>query len=184
MNIQAQYKLPGEFSIYSAEAYAILMALVHIPTGCKNIVICSDSLAVLTSIQQIYNPTAHLNPFVIRIKTSLYNMKISDRNITFIWVKAHTEIPSPNNEGILRLGKTVVHQRKDFDPEEEIDQKLNSDPQPKEEIDHRPNSDPPPKEEIDHRPKSDPELRGGKMEKQTVTTRHGHTVKVPKRLNL
>ncbi|KAG5881294.1 hypothetical protein JTB14_031084 [Gonioctena quinquepunctata] len=90
MNIQAQYKLPAEFSIYSAEAYAILMALTHIPTGCKNIVICSDSLSVLTSIQDIYNPTAQLNPFVIRIKTSLYNMKISDRNITFLWVKAHT----------------------------------------------------------------------------------------------
>ncbi|KAG5897677.1 hypothetical protein JTB14_011487 [Gonioctena quinquepunctata] len=81
--------------------------LAHIPTGCKNIVICSDSLSVLTSIQNIYNPTAQLNPFVIRIKTSLYNMKISDRNFTFIWVKAHTGIEF--NEKVDTLAKEVVN---------------------------------------------------------------------------
>ncbi|KAG5862166.1 hypothetical protein JTB14_025553 [Gonioctena quinquepunctata] len=92
------------------------------------------------------------------------NKRPNSRRVDSLYV---SKIPSPNNEEILRLGETVVHQRKDFDPEEEIDQKLNSDPQPKEEIEHRSNSDPQPKEEIDHRPKSDPELRGGKMEKQT-----------------
>ncbi|KAG5897324.1 hypothetical protein JTB14_022063 [Gonioctena quinquepunctata] len=52
---------------------------------------------------------------------------------------------------------TKQNARKDLDPEEEIDQKLNSDPQLR--------------EKIDHRSKSDPELKGGKMD--SYSNEHG-----------
>ncbi|KAG5865721.1 hypothetical protein JTB14_033021 [Gonioctena quinquepunctata] len=107
MNIQSQYKLPSSSPIYPAEAYVIVMALVHILIGCKNFVICSDSHAVLTSIQNKYNPTASLNQFVIRIKINLYNLKISDGNNAFIWVKVHTGIEL--NEKVDTLAEETVN---------------------------------------------------------------------------
>ena len=88
-SFQASCRLPGEATIFSAEAVGILMALRYISSSKHhNFVICSDSLSCLQSMSSC-NLT---NSLICDILYS-YNRICHRKCIKFCWVPSHVGIP-------------------------------------------------------------------------------------------
>lgn len=107
-DFKSKIKLPKEMSIYSAEAYAILIALEFIKSSnLKSFVIFSDSMSVLLSISNYSDSISKkVHPFIRGIKHHINFLKIHGVHVQPIWVKAHTGIL--NNEEVDRLAKESV----------------------------------------------------------------------------
>lgn len=87
-----KFRLPNTTTIFTAEAYAILMALHHIPEKTQKVTILTDSLSVLNAIKTSSPPLTKCNPILVKIKTLLSVLKQAHIKVIFIWVKAHTGI--------------------------------------------------------------------------------------------
>lgn len=108
-NISAEFKLNQESSIFSAEAFAILKAIEHIVAsnnGCSNYVIISDSLSVLTSLNNSYPPNIPINPYILNIKKTIHRLYLNGGHIVFMWVKAHIGIHF--NEKVDSIAKQSI----------------------------------------------------------------------------
>ena len=85
-----QFKLPNETTIFSAEAFAVLQSLLYAETNIiKSIIICTDSLSVVTAIK-CYDHIKHVtNAIVLDIILKLGQLKKQGYSIYIVWVKAH-----------------------------------------------------------------------------------------------
>ena len=87
LEIQERINLPKEASIFSAEACAILEALLSISSNnIKKCLILSDSMSVLKSLSNINKITSPIIMNIIKIYHELQKMGY---NIHFMWIKAH-----------------------------------------------------------------------------------------------
>ena len=81
-------RLPDYFSIYSAELYAIILAIKYVIN--KNIIsamICTDSKS---AIQKLSNHHDTSNPLIFQIVTLIQE---SQKDITLLWIPGHHNIP-------------------------------------------------------------------------------------------
>ena len=89
--ITLKKRLPNYYSINSAEAQAILLALelIKVRQG-KNFVICSDSAVTLEALKS----SNYVNPLIKSIKNLLSELRYSHPfpNIKFLWIPAHSGI--------------------------------------------------------------------------------------------
>lgn len=95
---KAQYSLPGQCSVFSAEAAALFKAIAK-PSD-KPILVATDSASVLSALE---SPTAK-HPWIQAIQNT-----INDRNrrITLTWVPGHTGIHGNEQADILaNLGRS------------------------------------------------------------------------------
>lgn len=107
-NIGLGYKLDNNFSIFSAEAVAILCALKHIQEhnrGCLNWVIVSDSMSVLKNLKNnVINANANYIIYAIKqLWVKLSNLNIQ---VDFLWVPSHIGVKG--NERADALAKAVI----------------------------------------------------------------------------
>ena len=94
-------RLPNFSGIFSAELYAVLLAVRFAKTAnLANVVIFFDSVSVLQSLER----SKPDNRFLININKLLSNMAIQ---ITFEWVPGHCNIPG--NEAADRAAKDGTH---------------------------------------------------------------------------
>ena len=82
-------QLPDNSSVFSAEAYAILLTidLIKLTAG-KKIVIFSDSLSCLQAIQN----KRWDNPTILSILNSLHKLIITGTFVVFVWLPSHLGI--------------------------------------------------------------------------------------------
>lgn len=82
-------RLPDNASIFSAEAYAILLATDIIKSSAgSNFVIFSDSLSCLQAIQnRLWD-----NPIILNILNSLHTLITAGTSIIFVWLPSHVGI--------------------------------------------------------------------------------------------
>lgn len=84
-----KYKLSKYTSIYTAELYAILQALIYIRQDYNHhFLIITDSLSALKGMDQLY--TTH--PILQLIKNELQQIENDGKEIKFIWVPSHIGI--------------------------------------------------------------------------------------------
>ncbi|XP_071638449.1 uncharacterized protein [Temnothorax longispinosus] len=88
LDFQLQHKLPIETTIFSAEAWAILQALLVI--GQLDLVIFSDSKSVLDNICS--NATNQQNYIIPRIKEKMYQISCRNINLQLAWIPSHRGI--------------------------------------------------------------------------------------------
>ena len=87
--IQKTFRLPSLVSVFSAELFAILQALLSIQSHLvHDAVICSDSKSALMAISNPYT-TSNL---VFRIQ-SVTRAILREKDIVFLWVPGHFDIP-------------------------------------------------------------------------------------------
>lgn len=100
LNIHQGYKLPSGTSIYTAEAFAIRQALIHIKqNNLNNIVILSDSQSV-----QSVNIDPYESWYITNIKQLFYNL--NQNNIYLAWIPGHKNIKG--NEQADALAKEAA----------------------------------------------------------------------------
>lgn len=106
--VKKKFKLNPNFSIFSAEAIAILESLLYInsDTNSKYSIIMSDSLSVLNCIEKTTNFSIYTNPYIIRIKRALLDITEANRSVYFVWVKGHVGIKA--NEEVDQLAKSSI----------------------------------------------------------------------------
>lgn len=81
--------LPKHASTYTAEAYSIMKALSIMETQNRvRLAMCSDSLSVLRSLQNIYNT----DPLIVEIKRAIHSISTNNGQITYIWILSHVGI--------------------------------------------------------------------------------------------
>jgi len=92
LHISFSNNLPPSSSSFTAECYAILEALLFISDlAPNNYLIASDSMSCLQSL--ISNPfNSKLSPLVFQIKSYIYILKQSNRQIQFLWIPSHIGI--------------------------------------------------------------------------------------------
>lgn len=104
-NTTMQFGLPANTSIFSAEAYAILKALLYVETqNIHNFIILSDSQSVLKAIQNFINPLTIINRFILLVKRQIHRLRTAGCDFSFIWVKAHVGIVSNETVDLLAKG--------------------------------------------------------------------------------
>ena len=95
--------LPKEASIFSAEIYAINLALDLISTSsCKKFIIHSDSISVLQSLKY----TKLENPLIVKIFNKL-NSLIHSKKVIFCWIPSHIRIQG--NDKADSLAKAAIN---------------------------------------------------------------------------
>jgi hypothetical protein len=78
-------RLPNGASIFSWEACTILLALDMAEAGSDKLLVMSDSLSCLQSIEN-----RHLyNPLILEILVRVHSLLSSGHNITFMWLPSH-----------------------------------------------------------------------------------------------
>ena len=83
-------RLPDDSSVYVAELYAIKKALEFVAERhWERIMICTDSRAVVLSLQQ----TSPSSPLLIQVFNVLHTLTTNDTRIHFLWVPGHCGIP-------------------------------------------------------------------------------------------
>lgn len=101
-------KLPSHCSIFTAEAIAICEALKFIYlSNADTSIILSDSLSVLTSLENTISFNIKINPCILKIKKMLNDILATGKVVHFVWVKAHIGIK--NNEIVDSLAKESIH---------------------------------------------------------------------------
>lgn len=102
LKLQGKFKLNSEASIFSAEAFAIQKALEYVLSSQHtHAIILSDSLSVLTAINNTYHLTIQINPYIANIKILLKELQTLGRYIKFIWVKAHIGLQHNEEADVL-----------------------------------------------------------------------------------
>ena len=97
-------RLPDQSSIFTAESYAILVALKEIASRPReNYVICCDSKSVLQAIEHFNT----LHPIILEVMEWLHLVKSRGRNVSFCWSPAHVGIAG--NEEADSLAKAAVN---------------------------------------------------------------------------
>ncbi|XP_072398369.1 uncharacterized protein [Diabrotica undecimpunctata] len=87
--IKHQFQLPKEYSIYSAELYAISKALQRISNQPKlEPVIFTDSLSAVQGILRVY-PN---HPILCQIKIDLEELYSKNKRVEFVWIPSHVDI--------------------------------------------------------------------------------------------
>ncbi|KYN02596.1 hypothetical protein ALC62_06579 [Cyphomyrmex costatus] len=99
------YRLPSYTSIFSAEAYAIYIAVtISIDKNLQKATIVSDSLSVLHALNGHHNSTN--NYLIPLIRSVLEEAKSKGTEIQFIWVPSHCGVTS--NEKADQLAKQAI----------------------------------------------------------------------------
>ncbi|XP_072398381.1 uncharacterized protein [Diabrotica undecimpunctata] len=102
--IKHQFQLPKEYSIYSAELYAISKALQRISNQLKlEAVIFTDSLSAVQGILRVY-PN---HPLLCQIKIDLEELYSKNKRVEFIWIPSHVDIIG--NEKAVREAKEACY---------------------------------------------------------------------------
>lgn len=84
------FNLPNQFSVYSAELYAILMALNDIKGRSPNkYLICTDSWSAVSSLKIMDDKD---NPILTEIINTVFSLN-NQFSIYFIWIPGHCGIP-------------------------------------------------------------------------------------------
>ena len=79
-------RLPNESSVYTAELYAILRALVYIESHTPgNFLICSDSLSAIQSIDSFVTT----DPLITNIQALLSSLITREYHLGFAWIPGH-----------------------------------------------------------------------------------------------
>uniref|UniRef100_A0A6P7GCZ0 ribonuclease H n=1 Tax=Diabrotica virgifera virgifera TaxID=50390 RepID=A0A6P7GCZ0_DIAVI len=91
-NYAEKYRIPDCCSIFTAEAAAIQKALTWCASNyCENVVVVSDSQAVLQAICS--HPLDNFqNSSILDIKKTLHNLKSTKKTVTLLWVKGHSGV--------------------------------------------------------------------------------------------
>lgn len=101
-------KLPSDCSIFTAEAIAIYEALKCIySSNADTSIILSDSLSVLTSLENNITFNIKTNPYLLKIKKMVGDIFAIGKEVHFLWVKAHIGIK--NNEIVDTLAKESIN---------------------------------------------------------------------------
>ncbi|XP_069942581.1 uncharacterized protein [Cherax quadricarinatus] len=99
-----QGHLLSSASIFTAELYAILAALIRIPSmPVSSFVVVSDSLSALQAIRKF--DTSH--PLVLRIQLWLCRISTKHKDIVFCWVPGHVDVQG--NEQADTAARSAVH---------------------------------------------------------------------------
>uniref|UniRef100_A0A6P7H864 Uncharacterized protein LOC114347371 n=1 Tax=Diabrotica virgifera virgifera TaxID=50390 RepID=A0A6P7H864_DIAVI len=87
-----KYRIPDCCNIFTAEAAAIQKALTWCASNyCENVVVVSDSQAVLQAICS--HPLDNFqNSSILDIKKTLHNLKSTKKTVTLLWVKGHSGV--------------------------------------------------------------------------------------------
>lgn len=91
LNINEKFRLPQQASIFTAEAYALYKCLLYIKEHRVNqSVICSDSLSVITSLENfdIFNSNFILKD-IVRL---IFELKEYGQIVTLVWIPSHENI--------------------------------------------------------------------------------------------
>lgn len=80
---KTSYRLPVQFSVFSAEAYAIWKCLENTPNDGRRLVVLSDSLSVLAAVESGFSK----HPWIQRIEVA---MQI--RSAVLVWIPGHSGI--------------------------------------------------------------------------------------------
>ena len=91
--IEKSYYLGKNYSIFTAELYAILMALrylVDFPRSLFQIVFCVDSKSVLYSLRST-DPKIRAE-LIIEIRHLIHSLIIRGTNVSFCWIPSHCNI--------------------------------------------------------------------------------------------
>lgn len=85
--------LNNNCSIFTAECYAIYMALLYVnsSSNIRNVIIISDSKSALLSINSC-KLTFKTNYLVFKIRNLLYNLNARNVNVELVWVPSHRGI--------------------------------------------------------------------------------------------
>ena len=84
-----QFKLPGQCSVFTAEAFALLQALIYSENNhLAQCVICTDSLSVVTALR--YSATDH--PCIISIQDCIHRLTGMGWTIIVAWIPGHCNI--------------------------------------------------------------------------------------------
>lgn len=103
--------LPSEASIYSAEIYAIELAISMIKSGnSQNYIILSDSLSSLQKLQELN----YDHPTVRKIQHDIFKLASENKNVEFCWIPGHAGIHG--NDRADSLAKLATSQPKQFIP--------------------------------------------------------------------
>lgn len=107
-NLTKCYKIPNVCSIFTAECWAILAALIYVHTDVNsvNILIVSDSKSVLTTLCSS-NLSYKQNYIVYRVKEMIYKLR---KTVEFVWVPSHSGIG----------GNEIVDQATRLDHDEDL----------------------------------------------------------------
>ena len=102
--IESKFKLNSHSSIFTAEAISVYQALKYVETSTAKVsIILSDSFSVLMSIKKTLLFSYKTNPYLFKIKQLTSRIKLSGRDVIFVWVKAH--IGLQYNERVDTLAK-------------------------------------------------------------------------------
>lgn len=109
VRIIKKYKLPPYTSTYTAELQAISLAL-KLAIECNNskILICSDSLSALKSIENLKKSGHTLN----RIRNHLDSLYSRNKSVQFLWTPAHSGIAG--NEKADMAAKEAANMKRPF----------------------------------------------------------------------
>ena len=100
-------RMPDYLSVYSAEAVAIITGLQWVEeVRPDRVVVCTDSLAVLKSLQTEKSVREDL---IIEIKQYLIGLQRGGMEVQFCWVPAHKGLAG--NEGADKLAKKALQQQ-------------------------------------------------------------------------
>lgn len=106
LNLKIRDRLPAGTSVFSAEAWAILQALVLISQFEFNTsVIFSDSKSVLDSIMS--NRVNHPNYLIAKIREKIHFINRQGWCVTFFWIPSHKGILG--NEIVDNLAKQAIY---------------------------------------------------------------------------
>ncbi|CAI5655849.1 uncharacterized protein LOC102079324 [Oreochromis niloticus] len=96
-------------AVYTVEMAAILVALKWIEySKIRQVVVCSDSASVLSSLQSFCSKTRQ--DMLYNILETISRIRCSGVNIHFLWVPAHVGISG--NEKVDRLAKGVLNKNR------------------------------------------------------------------------
>lgn len=110
LGVTRTFKINSNCSIFSAEAYAVYRALLYIRSlGSYNeFIVISDSLSVLISLQRP-NFSYKQNHILFELKSLLFSLSSSCKNVEFKWVPSHQDVE----------GNEIVDRAANSEPDED-----------------------------------------------------------------
>ena len=101
-----KYSVPKEYTIFSAEAYALLMSLEYIEVQqYANVIICTDSLSLCEAIKKKKENSSSIIHLILHTNERLFKKGV---RIKIIWIPAHAGITG--NEKADQLAKDASNE--------------------------------------------------------------------------